>query len=199
MPAPPINSGGRGTSAASACRAATEFPDKRSRGRYPRFRALFFGGSNGCESTAPPVVLSSADMVWIDEVADRFEVAWRSGDPPAIAAFLGGAAGPRREALVRELVRVDLACRRRRGDSPCSNAIFANSRNCHRCRPNRWRAWGMERRSRQWPAARRDWVTFAFSAGSRSAVWAKSTKRSKNRWTGGWPSRSFARTTSPPK
>ncbi|MFZ1935226.1 MAG: serine/threonine-protein kinase [Thermoguttaceae bacterium] len=66
----------------------------------------------------PAVALDPADMVWIDEVADQFEEAWRAGNPPTIAAFLGGAAGPRREALVKELVRVDLACRRRRGDSP---------------------------------------------------------------------------------
>ena len=66
----------------------------------------------------PPVELDPADMVWIDEVADQFEDAWRAREPPAIAALLRGAVGPRREALVQELVRVDLACRRRRGDSP---------------------------------------------------------------------------------
>jgi eukaryotic-like serine/threonine-protein kinase len=66
----------------------------------------------------PAVALDPADMLWIDEVADQFEEAWRTGDPPVLASFLSGAVGSRREALLKELVQVDLACRRRHGDSP---------------------------------------------------------------------------------
>jgi WD40 repeat protein/serine/threonine protein kinase len=53
---------------------------------------------------------------WVDEVADRFEAAWRCLTPPPIASFLGDATGTRRQALLAELVKVDLAYRRLLGE-----------------------------------------------------------------------------------
>lgn len=51
---------------------------------------------------------------WVNDVADRFEAAWNAGgEPPRIESYLGDAAGPRRLALLVELVRVDAACRGR--------------------------------------------------------------------------------------
>ncbi len=53
---------------------------------------------------------------WVDAVADRFESAWRSLAPPRLADFLADATGPRRTALLGELVKLDLAYRRRLGE-----------------------------------------------------------------------------------
>jgi tRNA A-37 threonylcarbamoyl transferase component Bud32 len=53
---------------------------------------------------------------WVDQVADRFDAAWRSGSPPRIADFLGEVSGPRRTALLIELVKIDLECRWKAGD-----------------------------------------------------------------------------------
>jgi WD40 repeat protein/serine/threonine protein kinase len=55
---------------------------------------------------------------WVDDVADRFEAAWRSATLPSLADFLDAATGVSRLALARELVKVDLAYRRRRGEQP---------------------------------------------------------------------------------
>ena len=44
----------------------------------------------------PPAVLE-----WIDEMADRFEAAWKSGTPPRIADFLQGEAGDRFYLIAR--------------------------------------------------------------------------------------------------
>jgi hypothetical protein len=52
---------------------------------------------------------------WVDEAADRFEVAWRSLAPPRIADFLGEATGAWRLALLEELVKLDVAYRNRLG------------------------------------------------------------------------------------
>lgn len=61
--------------------------------------------------------LDPAKMVWIDEVADRFEAAWRVGEEsPRIESYLSDSTGPLRLALLIELVQVDLACRHRRGE-----------------------------------------------------------------------------------
>jgi serine/threonine-protein kinase len=48
---------------------------------------------------------------WIDDVADRFEVAWKSLTPPRIEDFLDGADGDRRAVLLVELEKVDRAYR----------------------------------------------------------------------------------------
>jgi WD40 repeat protein len=53
---------------------------------------------------------------WVDEVADAFEAAWHAGPRPRIADFVGREAGQRRRALLGELVKLDLAYRRRAGE-----------------------------------------------------------------------------------
>jgi WD40 repeat protein/serine/threonine protein kinase len=53
---------------------------------------------------------------WVDDIADQFEAAWQSLAPPAITPFLGEATGGRRLELLAELVKVDLAYRRRLGE-----------------------------------------------------------------------------------
>ena len=40
-------------------------------------------------------------LEWIDELADRFEAAWRSGTPPDLTEFVNEATGSGREALPR--------------------------------------------------------------------------------------------------
>jgi WD40 repeat protein/serine/threonine protein kinase len=67
---------------------------------------------------------SRAVLEWVDEIADRFESAWRQGERPAIAAFLKQAETSdvlatlevKRSALVRELVAIDLEYRWQTGD-----------------------------------------------------------------------------------
>src|SRR4051812_27496849 len=54
----------------------------------------------------------------IDEVCMRFEAAWQAGQGPRIEDFLGAAAGSEREALLRELLRVEVEYRLARGDRP---------------------------------------------------------------------------------
>jgi WD40 repeat protein len=48
-----------------------------------------------------------AFLEWVDQVADRFEEAWKRQTPPRIAEFLAEATGEQRAALVTELVRID--------------------------------------------------------------------------------------------
>src|SRR5262249_25240710 len=48
---------------------------------------------------------------WIDDVADRFEAAWKQGPPPRLGDFLGAETGDRRRALLEELLKIDLAYR----------------------------------------------------------------------------------------
>jgi WD40 repeat protein len=55
-------------------------------------------------------------LAWrIDQVCNRFEVAWRTGTP-RIEDFLEGWGEPQRGALLRELVLIDLDYRRARGE-----------------------------------------------------------------------------------
>jgi serine/threonine-protein kinase len=66
--------------------------------------------------------MSHADVgerTWIDERADRFESDWmRGGDRPRIEEFLEGETGPRRGALLRELLRVERELRLSVGELP---------------------------------------------------------------------------------
>lgn len=58
--------------------------------------------------------LSRSD--WIDQVADQFDAAWRTGtDAPVIQDFLGSASGAIRRDLIIELVAVDREYRAKRG------------------------------------------------------------------------------------
>ncbi|HUR54590.1 MAG TPA: serine/threonine-protein kinase, partial [Gemmataceae bacterium] len=54
-------------------------------------------------------------VVWIDAAADRFDAAWRDRPHPPLADFLSGTGGDRQQ-LLKELVKVDLEYRRRRGE-----------------------------------------------------------------------------------
>src|SRR5215468_7257693 len=53
----------------------------------------------------------------IDEVCTRFEAAWQNGQP-RLEEFLGAAEGSEREALLRELLRVELDYRCQDGSVP---------------------------------------------------------------------------------
>jgi len=57
-----------------------------------------------------------AVLDWIDDVADRFDAAWKSGAPPRIVDFLQDTAGERRAALLAELVKIDLEYRWQAGE-----------------------------------------------------------------------------------
>ncbi|HEV3003985.1 MAG TPA: protein kinase [Pirellulales bacterium] len=54
----------------------------------------------------------------IDEVADEFEAAWKTGTRPSLVPFLSGSAGAPRRALLVELVKIDLEYRWRIGEEP---------------------------------------------------------------------------------
>src|SRR5262245_27563670 len=77
------------------------------------------------------------DLLWIDQVGTRFEEAWKAAPPsPQPEAFLGDAQGPKRDALLRELLALDLEFRQQvespgaraqgrpqSGDTPGSGAV----------------------------------------------------------------------------
>jgi tetratricopeptide (TPR) repeat protein len=54
----------------------------------------------------------------MNEVCNRFEAAWRDGDPRPVEAFLEGAGEAERSALARELVLLDIHYRRQAGQAP---------------------------------------------------------------------------------
>ena len=54
----------------------------------------------------------------VDRACDRFEAAWKAGRRPSIEDSVGEVAGPERRALLRELLALDLAYRRRGGEPP---------------------------------------------------------------------------------
>jgi serine/threonine-protein kinase len=59
------------------------------------------------------------ERTWIDEWADRFESDWvRGGARPRIEDFLEGETGPRRGALLQELLRVERELRLGAGEQP---------------------------------------------------------------------------------
>ena len=72
------------------------------------------------ENPEPSVSLPLSLRWQIDAVCTRFEVAWRGQPPPRIEDFLGDADGPERQALLRELLGVDLDCRRQQGHVPAA-------------------------------------------------------------------------------
>jgi tetratricopeptide (TPR) repeat protein/predicted Ser/Thr protein kinase len=59
--------------------------------------------------------LPLADRRRIDAACDRFEDAWRAGEPPDLASFLAGTPDPAQARLFRELLILDLEYRRRGG------------------------------------------------------------------------------------
>jgi serine/threonine protein kinase len=56
--------------------------------------------------------------LWIDEIADRFQEAWRAGSRPRIEDYLTGPDETGRATLLVELVCVEVAHRRAAGESP---------------------------------------------------------------------------------
>jgi WD40 repeat protein/tRNA A-37 threonylcarbamoyl transferase component Bud32 len=57
---------------------------------------------------------------WLDAACDRFEAAWKAGPRPRPEDYLGDPADPRRSILLRELVALDVAYRRRHGEQPAA-------------------------------------------------------------------------------
>ncbi|NLS93318.1 MAG: protein kinase [Planctomycetaceae bacterium] len=55
----------------------------------------------------------------IDQIADRFEAAWRAGQPARLEESLVEAPDDCRTALFQELLAVELQLRRQRGEEPC--------------------------------------------------------------------------------
>jgi hypothetical protein len=62
--------------------------------------------------------LSPTLWAGVDDVCLRFEAAWQEGQRPAIDAYLADTPEPARSVLLRELLGLELAYRRRRGESP---------------------------------------------------------------------------------
>jgi WD40 repeat protein/tRNA A-37 threonylcarbamoyl transferase component Bud32 len=54
----------------------------------------------------------------VNQVCNRFELAWQAGPRPGIEDYLAGVPEPERAALVRELVALDIAYRRQAGEDP---------------------------------------------------------------------------------
>lgn len=54
----------------------------------------------------------------IDAACDQFEADWRSGQAPRMEEYLAGAAEELRPALLRELLLVEIECRRQQGEHP---------------------------------------------------------------------------------
>ena len=62
--------------------------------------------------------LSPTLWAHVDDACLRFEAAWQADQPPAIETYLGAAPEPGRSLLLRELLGLELAYRRRRGERP---------------------------------------------------------------------------------
>src|SRR5262245_1788947 len=54
----------------------------------------------------------------IDLLCDRFEAAWQAGGRPDLSALLGEVTPEERAALFRELFRLEVHYRRKRGEEP---------------------------------------------------------------------------------
>ncbi|MDB5308358.1 MAG: serine/threonine protein kinase, partial [Gemmataceae bacterium] len=57
-------------------------------------------------------------IVRADEACDRLEAAWRAGGQPRVEDLLTGFDGPARAALIAELLHLEVAYRRQRGETP---------------------------------------------------------------------------------
>jgi serine/threonine protein kinase len=63
--------------------------------------------------------LSPADALQVEALCNRFEAAWKARPP--IEPYLGDAAEPARPVLLAELLQLDLAYRRRAGETPVAS------------------------------------------------------------------------------
>jgi formylglycine-generating enzyme required for sulfatase activity/tRNA A-37 threonylcarbamoyl transferase component Bud32 len=61
----------------------------------------------------------------VEEVCNRFEVAWRDGAKPRIETYLGETPEPGRSVLLHELLALELEYRRRSGDVPAPEEYHA--------------------------------------------------------------------------
>jgi tetratricopeptide (TPR) repeat protein/tRNA A-37 threonylcarbamoyl transferase component Bud32 len=66
----------------------------------------------------PRSALPVAMIVRMDQICDRFEAAWQAGGQPRIEDYRDDLAGPGRAVLLRDLLVLELAYRRRRGEQP---------------------------------------------------------------------------------
>jgi hypothetical protein len=62
--------------------------------------------------------LSPSGLLSLDQVCDCFEAAWRAGKRPTIEEYLVLGVSAHRPELFRELLAVELACRKERGERP---------------------------------------------------------------------------------
>jgi hypothetical protein len=60
----------------------------------------------------------------VDAACVRFEAAWQAGQQPAVEAYLGGVREEDRPALLRELLALELAYRRRGGEAPWAEELL---------------------------------------------------------------------------
>ncbi|MCA9098236.1 MAG: serine/threonine protein kinase, partial [Planctomycetaceae bacterium] len=65
--------------------------------------------------------LSAAQMLFIDEICDRFENDLKSGEPSEIEAYLPSTDSPIYAVLLRELIAVELGHRTNNGEEPDPN------------------------------------------------------------------------------
>src|SRR5262249_8822380 len=61
----------------------------------------------------------------IDQVCDRFETAWKAGPRPRIEDYLTHTPEPGQALLLRELVALEIAYRRRSGEQPRAEEYHA--------------------------------------------------------------------------
>jgi WD40 repeat protein/serine/threonine protein kinase len=64
----------------------------------------------------------TGDWTWINDAADRFERAWHTSPRPRIEDYLAGAEPGLRDALLEELVCVEIELRRGAGEEPTAEA-----------------------------------------------------------------------------
>src|SRR5436853_371435 len=62
--------------------------------------------------------LSPADALQVETLCSRFEAAWKARPRPQFEPYLRDAAEPVRQVLLMELVQLDLAYRKRAGETP---------------------------------------------------------------------------------
>jgi WD40 repeat protein len=119
--------------------------------------------SGGAETSASLDELERADAV-----CDRFEAVWARGQRPAIEDYLGTEPGSVRDHLLRELVLVELECRRDRGEWPGANEYAERF-------PELSRAWLVQAltnsRSQNFDAKDRFRLLSRLGSGSFGVVW----------------------------
>ncbi len=62
--------------------------------------------------------IPTTDWSWLNDTADRFENAWRTGPRPKIEDYLDAVGASQRPRLLEELVRVEIELRRRADERP---------------------------------------------------------------------------------